>query len=452
MKQLIWVFFCLASTSQAVEFTVNTGGDSSDVNPGDGLCADNNGFCSLRAAIMETNAILGPDTIFLPRDDQYTLSINDVKVTADFSGDLDIRDSLLISIADPLIPASDVFLLPLIRANSGFNDRIFEVHSGSDVTFFGIGISGGDAIGSWSNEGWGGGVFVTDGVSNFNLLNSYVTDNQARVGAGIYSYADNTLISFSDLSDNVLVFGIPGIQLSAGAGVYHRQGSLRIQYSSIHHNMTNENNGFFGSAVRLGPSNFFSYLFSSVIADNGGQSESHNSLMFGLSIQNASSAIVSTNITNNESGGINMADDMTTILSVRNSVLQNQGLGNCVSLSGFPNFGDGQGSGHNVVSDASCALPLNSGNKENTDARLSPLVGIFDVDDDLFLTQYPLGGSPLIDQGSVVPPDSGNPNACHQFDQRLIERPVNGGYADRCDIGAYELDDVIFRDGMSANI
>ena len=50
-------------TARADSFTVNTAGDMSDVNPGDGVCADVNGNCSLRAAIEETNALAGADSI-----------------------------------------------------------------------------------------------------------------------------------------------------------------------------------------------------------------------------------------------------------------------------------------------------------------------------------------------------------------------------------------------------
>jgi CSLREA domain-containing protein len=47
--------------------TVNSTGDASDANPGDGICDDGTGFCTLRAAIQEANAsvnsISGPDAI-----------------------------------------------------------------------------------------------------------------------------------------------------------------------------------------------------------------------------------------------------------------------------------------------------------------------------------------------------------------------------------------------------
>jgi CSLREA domain-containing protein len=44
-------------------FTVNTTADTHDAAPGDGTCADTGGFCSLRAAIEEADALSGTDTI-----------------------------------------------------------------------------------------------------------------------------------------------------------------------------------------------------------------------------------------------------------------------------------------------------------------------------------------------------------------------------------------------------
>lgn len=47
----------------AATITVDSLGDTSDATPGDGLCDDGTGVCTLRAAIQEANADLGADTI-----------------------------------------------------------------------------------------------------------------------------------------------------------------------------------------------------------------------------------------------------------------------------------------------------------------------------------------------------------------------------------------------------
>src|SRR2546423_9830355 len=47
----------------ATTFTVNSTGDGADSNVGDGLCNDGAGNCTLRAAIQQTNATPGTETI-----------------------------------------------------------------------------------------------------------------------------------------------------------------------------------------------------------------------------------------------------------------------------------------------------------------------------------------------------------------------------------------------------
>src|SRR5690606_27884382 len=47
----------------ATTFTVDTANDTQEASPGNGVCADAAGRCSLRAAVMEANANPGDDTI-----------------------------------------------------------------------------------------------------------------------------------------------------------------------------------------------------------------------------------------------------------------------------------------------------------------------------------------------------------------------------------------------------
>jgi CSLREA domain-containing protein len=47
----------------AAGFSVDSTIDAVDAVPGDGICASEAGKCTLRAAIQEANALVGPDTI-----------------------------------------------------------------------------------------------------------------------------------------------------------------------------------------------------------------------------------------------------------------------------------------------------------------------------------------------------------------------------------------------------
>src|SRR5579863_956294 len=64
-------------------FVVNTTADTHDINPGDGMCADQNGQCSVRAAIEESDALpVGSSiTITVPAG-TYKLTLGTLSLTA----------------------------------------------------------------------------------------------------------------------------------------------------------------------------------------------------------------------------------------------------------------------------------------------------------------------------------------------------------------------------------
>ena len=53
------LFLIISGSSYSQDFTVNSIVDSPDAIPGDGICDDGSGVCSLRAAVMESNALGG---------------------------------------------------------------------------------------------------------------------------------------------------------------------------------------------------------------------------------------------------------------------------------------------------------------------------------------------------------------------------------------------------------
>src|SRR5688572_25462225 len=77
MKRLIPVvaiLLIIAVSASAATFTVDSTLDAVDVHPGDGLCQTGAGPCTLRAAIMEANALAGADVASLPSG-TYALTI-----------------------------------------------------------------------------------------------------------------------------------------------------------------------------------------------------------------------------------------------------------------------------------------------------------------------------------------------------------------------------------------
>ena len=184
----------LSASAQAAVFTVNSPSDGSfgarDANPGDGVCetGPGNGICSLRAAIQETNALAGDDTIILPPD-TYQLSTN-------LDGSLIIAGNLTITGGG----ASTTTIRGAIESdvldiNSGFTVNL------SGVTIVGAGLNGSDI----SN---GGTLILTNstlrggqigGILNSNrgaatLINSTVSEN-GRGPGGIINIGTLTLIN-----------------------------------------------------------------------------------------------------------------------------------------------------------------------------------------------------------------------------------------------------------------
>src|SRR5581483_10905375 len=76
-------------------FTVNSLVDGVDAKPGDGIAATATGETTLRAAIMESNALGGTNTIVLPAG-TYTLSLPGPGEDAAATGDLDILSPIVI--------------------------------------------------------------------------------------------------------------------------------------------------------------------------------------------------------------------------------------------------------------------------------------------------------------------------------------------------------------------
>jgi len=88
-------FYLLPAHLNAKDFNVNTTIDAIDTNPGDTICRTAADTCSLRAAVMEANALEGADVIYLQAE-QYDLTIGNKDENEAFGGDLDILDSVSI--------------------------------------------------------------------------------------------------------------------------------------------------------------------------------------------------------------------------------------------------------------------------------------------------------------------------------------------------------------------
>lgn len=223
----------MATGTSGVSFTVNSTLDEIDKNPGDGVCKSKpSKKCTLRAAIMENNA-LGGNTIVLPAG-TYDLAIPGPGEDNDMSGDLDITANLTLQGVGA--PTVDAKLL----------DRVVHIVSGK-TKISGVTFRNGKSPAS------GGGIQVGSGAQ-LTLVNSTVTGSVAAfAGGGIQSLGTlkikNSTIGTSNYS---------GI---AGAGIGN-QGALKLIKSFVTSNSANSNGGYGGGlyndgTVLINASTFF---------------------------------------------------------------------------------------------------------------------------------------------------------------------------------------------------
>ena len=184
-------------------FTVDDTRDAVDAAPGDGRCATEAAVCSLRAAVMEANALPGPDLILLRRG-AYQLTLEDAEQPEAAGearaevGDLDVTDALtILGIGDP---RNGIVKVPSVEAGQRF--RVFEVHAdaedggglGPRVEFRSFRIARGLA----SNAP--GGAILNRGALRLDLMR--LSENQvvfARAGEAAQPGAGGAVANFGRL-------------------------------------------------------------------------------------------------------------------------------------------------------------------------------------------------------------------------------------------------------------
>jgi len=210
---------CDGVVSASKTFNVDTYEDLADANPGDGFCRtgnDEESSCSLRAAVMEANALPGTDLIRVPNG-RYVLTrekpsgSESDNVAEDAWGDLDITDSVaIVGNANNFVDIGNFMLTEAAigipggrlvdvegdiddpesdasfpKIDGGQIDRVFQIHeiNGNEgfALFKNIAILNGDVI-----DRPGGGIF-NQGVLRLERVavydNTAMNFNSGGVGA-----------------------------------------------------------------------------------------------------------------------------------------------------------------------------------------------------------------------------------------------------------------------------
>ncbi|MEM7008790.1 MAG: choice-of-anchor Q domain-containing protein [Thermodesulfobacteriota bacterium] len=237
--------FIGSSNLRAATFEVNSTIDAIDANPGDGICDDGDGNCTLRAAVMETNDLAGPDEIVL-KAKTYLITIPGPDHFA-IKGDLDIRDDLLIQgqgAAKTVIDGSNLTRAFELRDDDLMNKVNVEIY---DLTIQDcvVGNAGGairnhseklrlervELIANFAPRG--GGIYNGPNgdtkILNSGIYYNFATDDPGMErGGGIYNdgelFVGNSTISSNTAGD-------------LGGGIFN-SGDMHLAFNTVAANIT----------------------------------------------------------------------------------------------------------------------------------------------------------------------------------------------------------------------
>lgn len=247
----VGVVFAAPSLAHAAitTYVVDDAADIGDLSPGDGVCADYRGYCTLRAAVDEANANPGMDRIQLDSV-TYALTLGSANENANTGGDLDVTDSVIFEGVPGTVIQSEIDRLVHVFELTPWPLEVYfdniEFRDG-DATLGSVGGTGG-AIRSSStwmeivNCTFEDNVGVWGGAVNYEGHDLYVTGsqfqwNQAERGGALASTAGVVRLHDTDMSDNEAT-------VTSGGAVYlSSTGYLSLSNTSFDSNMAARHGG-----------------------------------------------------------------------------------------------------------------------------------------------------------------------------------------------------------------
>jgi len=404
----------VATAALAATFTVDSTLDQSDDDIVDGLCHTPANTCTLRAAIMQANALAEGSTIYLPAG-TYTLTRPPVGANGIESGDLNFETPEVNNPVIDLVGAGSESTI----VDGNQLDSVFTIESGRRANLSNLTIRNGLA-----QQGGGAVVF---GPSTFTRV--VVRDNTAIDGAGVFATSPDFRLVEGTIRDN---------QAAQQAG-----GLMVIDHATLDRSTVSGNSAANGGGVFVHLSSDLRVI-ESTVSSNRATFDGGGVFVYSLATVNVYSSTIVFNAADSDqndtgdAGGLENFNNLSTV-NIRNCLI----AGNYIAAPFDPDdcVGTINSYGRNLFEDvAGCSVVTGSGSWDllNDLGTIGPLGkhGGPTQTHELF------PGSNAIDGGDPV---NGclSPTGVLTVDQRGMGRV--GGV--RCDVGAYE-EGVLFADGF----
>lgn len=455
----------------SLTFVVNSSADTADASPGDGICDDGTGSCTLRAAAEDSSAaantlpctanhvtevvlgVAGPIVLGAPVSFQAGQCFRTVRVIGPGSENLTIRDAgLVLGGSGAAGERAEVSGLTIASAPVGIDHRGANLGLANGVTLSDVKLIGNGTgvqfdfraqltlrncrVAENIADGIGPAPFSAQ-ANGISVVDSAIVDNG---GAGIFGYASAVSIVGSTISGNSGL-GITGSSLGSavtadvtisdstiasngGVGVANWGTETTITGSTI------SDNAGGGVSITLGPAAVWNSTISGNRSPADGGGFSAGSVFPSQTTFNNTTIVSNTADSDGDGsgdgGGVHIASGTAT---VSNSIIagNTDGGGEAPDCSSSLTSG-----GYNLIQSTSgCAI---TGDTTGNLIGVDPLLGLLRDNGGPTHTRSLLPGSPAIDGGNPLGCVDGNEQPL-TTDQRGTSRPQFGA----CDIGAYEF-------------
>lgn len=390
-----------------------------DVDTSDGVCADINGICSLKASIDQA----GPASLTSPVLITVPAGVYALTSTLYLSSGYTHNQSVTLRGEDPASTILDggnsvLIFKKAVTSAAPVNIENFTFRNGSDGTAF----SASAILPEWRSY-YSSVLNVVNCTFTMNRLNPPIYGGPGAGHINIYQsrFLTNQLAA-------IQVFGVSSLLVEESSMIGNGQVGVWVDNATDDvtiRSSTIVSNGSYGVSFHKCS---HCLIENSTIYNNSGGGVSILSTQTGVQYNVAINN--STIYQNGKVSGANLEvayTDSANRLTLRNSVaaMNDATKPNCTWLAGpyKSNTIDGVNS---IFDDATC-LPGGSGN-----LFVNPMLSGLASNGGLTLTILPLAGSPAIDAGDNL--------VCTSLDQRGRPRPIDKlGAGARCDIGAVEV-------------